>query len=106
VRNLADGYINQVTLPDSTKYTFVDNTLHVYSGHCATAGNVAIKEVTCPEHFTLIKGATIFVTFDNTNSVAVANLQLKVNSGDAKPLKHEYNATESNLPGTGYLRAN
>ena len=106
---MADGYINQVTLPDSNKYTLTDSTLHVYSGTCGTAADTAIKDVTCPEHFSLTKGAVVFVTFANTNSVTISSIKLRVNStasGDAKPIKHEYNAAEANLPSAGYLRAN
>jgi len=106
---VADGYINQVTLPNSKKYSITDSTLNVYSGTCDTAAGTAIKDVTCPEHFSLTKGAVVFVTFANTNSVTISSIKLRVNStaaSDAKPIKHEYNATESNIPSAAYLRAN
>ena len=85
---MAIGYIDQVTLPDSKKYSIKDSTLNVYSGTCDTTAATAIKEVTCPEHFSLTKGAVVFVTFDYTNSVTISNIKLKVNDTDEKPIRH------------------
>ena len=106
---MANGYIDQVTLPDSTKYSLTDSTLKVYSGVCPTATGTAIKDVTCPENFSLTKGAVVFVTFDNTNSVTVNQIKLRVNSSataDAKPIRHEFNSSETTIPSAAYLRAN
>lgn len=77
----------------------------IYYGTCATAAATVEKAVTCTD-FVLEKGAIVFVTFDNTNSGAVASLKLNVNSTGAKPLKHWYNGSVNNLPGVGYLGAN
>lgn len=106
---MADGYISQIKTPDNKIYDFRDQHLKVYTGSCTTAAGTAIKDVTTDGEFTLAKGAVIFVNFSTTNTAAVANLKLRVNSNaanDAKPIKHEYNASEANLPGAGYLRAN
>lgn len=106
---MADGYISQIQLPDSKVYDFRDQHLKVYTGSCTTAAGTAIKDVTTDGKFTLAKGAVIFVNFSTTNTAAVADLKLRVNSNaanDAKPIKHEYNASEANLPAAGYLRAN
>lgn len=105
---MANDYITHVTLPNKQQYWLKDETLNVFSGTCHTSGNIAIKEVSCPDSFTLTKGTVIFVTFDNTNTVPVDLLRLRVNStttNDAKPIKHEYNGTESNIPGVEFLRA-
>lgn len=106
---MADGYISQIKTPDNKVYDFRDQHLKVYTGSCTTAAATAIKDVTTDGNFELEKGAVVFVNFSATNTVAVANLKLRVNSStdtDAKPLKHQYNASESNLPGAGYIRAN
>lgn len=106
---MADGYISQIKLPNEETYDFRDRNLKVYTGSCSTAAGTAIKDVTTDGEFTLAKGAVIFVNFSATNTAAVADLKLRVNSNaanDAKPIKHEYNASEANLPAAGYLRAN
>ena len=106
---MADGYISQIKTPDNKVYDFRDQHLKVYTGSCTTAAGTAIKDVTTDGEFTLAKGAVIFVNFSATNTAAVADLKLRVNSNaanDAKPIKHEYNASEANLPAAGYLRAN
>ena len=106
---MANGYVDQVTLPDSSVYTLKDQTLQVYSGTCDTAAGTAIKDVTCPDSFSLTKGAVVFVTFNNTNSVTISSLKLRVNSvnsADAKPIKHQFNGQEVDLPGADYISAN
>ena len=78
----------------------------LYSGVCSTDAGVAIKAVTCP-NFVLEKGAVIFVTFDNTNTAAVANLKLDVNSTGDKPIKVQYNdSITTAVWGAGYIKAN
>lgn len=80
----------------------------IFYGTCDTAAATVAKVVTCPD-FTaedLVKGALIFVTFDYTNSGAVANLTLNVNGTGAKPLKKQYNNTNAaNLTTAGELLA-
>lgn len=85
----------------------------VWKGNCTTAAATVIKDVTCPNFPTganLAVGTVIFVTFTKTNSGAVANIKLRVNSnadGDAKPIKYLYNGdAPANIPAVGYLRAN
>ena len=107
---MADGYISQIKLPNEETYDFRDRNLKVYTGSCSTAAGTAIKDVTTDGAFTLVKGAIVFVNFTNTNSAAVANLKLRVNSSaaaDAKPVKYLYNGNDpANIPAVGYLRAN
>lgn len=69
----------------------------IFYGTCDTAAATVAKVVTCPD-FTaedLVKGALIFVTFDYTNSGAVAKLTLNVNGTGAKPIKKQYNNTNA-----------
>ena len=103
-------YISQIKLPNNTTYNLRDSQLKVYSGTCSTSGGTAIKDVDCSEAFVLEKGVIIFVTFDNLNSAAVADLQLRVNSNeltDAKPIKFLLNADNpAQLPAVGYIKAN
>lgn len=107
---MADGYISQIKTPDNKVYDFRDQHLKVYTGSCTTAAGTAIKDVTTDGEFTLAKGAVIFVNFSATNTAAVADLKLRVNSSaanDAKAIKWLNNANDpANIPGVGYLRAN
>ena len=99
---------NSLALGESVSKSDLRTSLGVnkiYYGTCVTAAATVEKAVTCTD-FILEKGAIVFVTFDNTNSGAVANLKLNVNSTGAKPLKHWYNGSVNNLPGVGYLGAN
>ena len=78
----------------------------IYSGTCSTDPGVAIKVVSC-SNFVLEKGAVIFVTFDNTNTAAVADLKLNVNNTGEKPIKYLLTTNDpANLPAVGYIRAN
>lgn len=77
-------------------------------GTCSTAAETAAKTVTCATFLStyLTEGAIVAVKFSNTNSAAVGNLTLNVNSTGAKPIKYIYNGNLSNLPAVGYLKAN
>jgi len=75
----------------------------VYYGTCDTAAETAEKVVTCADYDALTVGDIVVVKFANTNSAAVANLKLNVNSTGAKPLKYMYNNTVNNIPGVSYL---
>lgn len=79
----------------------------IFHGTCSTAASTAAKAVTCPQFLAsdFVTGAIVFVTFTATNSAAVASITLNVNGTGAKNIKYMRNAAESNLPGTGYLRA-
>lgn len=81
----------------------------IFYGTCSTAAATKTKEVTCPG-FTaedLVKGALIFVTFDYTNSGAVASLYMNVNSTGAKRLKKVRNAAApADLSHVAELQAN
>ena len=80
----------------------------VFYGVCSTAAGTAQKDVACNDFTSadLIKGAIIFVTFDNTNSSSTATLKLSVNETTACPLKCFRNAAISNIPDKGYIAAN
>lgn len=94
-----------ITTTDINKW---NSNTRIFKGTCATAAGTTTKVVVC-EDFTsadLVKGALIFVTFSNTNSGAVASLNLNVNSTGAKPIKKIKNAAISTLSATGELIAN
>ena len=88
---------------------YVWGNAKIFAGTCATAGATSAKTVDC-EAFTeddLVKGALLFVTFDNTNSAAVANLRMDVNETGLKPIKKIYTTgTPANLTAAGEIRAN
>lgn len=84
------------------------NSGGVFYGTCSTAAGTVAKVVDCAD-FTadnLKAGAIIIVTFTATNSGAVANLTMNVNSTGAKPIKYINNGTLGNLSSAGYLKAN
>lgn len=72
-----------------------------YYGTCSTAAGTAAKTVACTG-FTLVTGASIKVRFTVTNTAAVADLTLNVNSTGAKGIKYR----NANLGSAGYLAAN
>ncbi|MBQ6627810.1 MAG: hypothetical protein IJH65_03165 [Methanobrevibacter sp.] len=91
-------------------YYCVNVTAHsvqnkIYYGTCSTAADTAEKAVDC-NNFVLATGATVLVTFSNTNSVAVASLTLNVDGTGAAPIKCFRNGGINNLPGVGYLASN
>lgn len=87
----------------------VTGNAKIFYGTCSTAAATVSKVVTCAA-FTaadLVRGALIFVTFDNTNSGAVASLTMNVNSTGAKSIKKLYMTTPSpSLNSAGELKAN
>ena len=87
---------------------FKINNGRFFYGQCDTAASTVAKVVTCA-NFTandLVKGAVIFVLFTVTNSGAVADITMDVNSTGAKPIKCFRNGAVVTLPGAGYLLAN
>ena len=99
---------------DSTSNSYILNkpiigNAKIFYGTCSTAAATVNKEVVC-ESFTsedLVKGALIFVTFDTTNSGAVADISLNVNNTGAKHITKLYNTTANpNLTAAGELKAN
>ena len=87
------------------------NGTKIFWGTCSTAAATYPKVVVCPE-FTaddLVNGTILFVTFDNKNTAAVANIKLLVNgvskaansAGDL--VKKLYNAGLANLNATGEI---
>ncbi len=74
-----NGYIGKLNPGNGTQYS-LGSTAY---GECSTAAGTAAKTVEMTG-FTLMKGATIFVKFTNTNSAT--NPTLSVNSTTAKPL--------------------
>lgn len=77
-------------------------------GTSSVAAATAEKAVTCASFTSnyLTEGSIVAVKFSNTNSAAVGDLKLNVNSTGAKPIKYIYNGTLSNLPNANYLKAN
>jgi hypothetical protein len=73
----------------------------IHYGKCDTAAATAAKTVACTG-FTLVTGAWIAVRFTVTNTAAVANLTLSVNSTTAKGIKYR----NANLSSAGVLAAN
>lgn len=81
----------------------------IFYGTCSSSGDATTKVVTCSAFTSsdLVKGALIFVTFDKTNSGAVASLTMNVNSTGAKPIKKQGNTSSANnLANVGEIRAN
>ena len=69
---------------------------------CTTAAATAIKEISVSGMTTLETGAMVIVRFTITNTAAVADLKLKVNTLDAKNIKYR----NGNLGDKGYIAAN
>ena len=78
----------------------------IYYGTCASAAADTTKVVTCADFTSLTAGSAILVEFSTTNTAAVANLMLNVNSTGAKGIRYINNGTLGNLSSAGYLKAN
>lgn len=98
-------YMKELTVPNSTgtgtsTYQIKeDPAIHYVT--CGTAAATAAKTVTM-SGFKLETGSWIAIKFTVTNTAAVANLTLNVNSTGAKGIKYR----NSNLPAVGTLTAN
>lgn len=79
----------------------LDTYVQPHYGECETAAGSDPKIVSIPG-FKLIEGADVFVKFKYTNTVAVANLSMNVNSTGDKPIKR---VGTSNLTAVGNLVA-
>ena len=73
----------------------------IHYGTCSTAAATADKTVSCTG-FNLTTGAVIYVRFTVTNTAAVGNLTLNVNSTGAKSIKYR----NGNINSAGNLAAN
>lgn len=85
----------------------VDGVITIYHGTSSSAAADTTKVVVCND-FTaadLKAGAAILVTFSITNSAAVNDLMLNVNSTGAKKIQYINNGTRGNLSSAGYLKA-
>ena len=85
----------------------VDGVITIYHGTSSSAASATTKTVTCND-FTaadLKAGAAILVTFNTTNTAAVDDLMLNVNSTGAKKIQYINNGTRGNLSSAGYLKA-
>ena len=88
------------------------NSIRTWYAVCSTAAATAAKiatidPVTSDFTTSILKPSTVvFVKFTTTNTAAVADLTLNINSTGAKPIKQVRNGTVQNLPGVGYLAAN
>ena len=80
----------------------------VFYGTCNTAAATVEKAVVCPDFAAndLVAGSVVMVFFSVTNSGAVANLTLNVNSTGAKSIKYISNGSYANIPSAGYLKTN
>lgn len=81
----------------------------IFYGTCSTGASTSVKQVTCTDFTSsdLVKGAMVFVTFDNTNSATASGLKLDVNSTGEKGLKAIFrNNAPDNLQQVGMLQAN
>ena len=104
--------VSKIQLPSGSTYNIKDKisgyiTTAIFKGTCASDAAETAKVVVC-EDFTsnnLKAGAAILVTFSETNSGAVADLTLNVNSTGAKSIKYINNGTLGNLSSAGYLKA-
>jgi hypothetical protein len=77
----------------------------MFYGTCSTAGSGTTKTVVCSAFTSsdLVKGAIIYVTFDNTNSGAVASLKMNVNGTGDLAIKKIYNSGKANLTAVGEI---
>lgn len=79
----------------------------VYYGTSSTGASTVAKVATCPNMpLPLAEGTLVCIRFSNTNTGAVADLTLNVNSQGAKSIKIMRNGGVNNLPDTGALQAN
>ena len=80
----------------------------VFAGVCDAAATATSKNVTCTAFTSsdLVRGATILVTFDNTNSGAASALTMNVNSTGDYPIKKQYNAGVNNITSNAEFRVN
>lgn len=99
---------NKSVITNSTGDITAKEQHFIFKGTCATAAATAKKVVTCPDFTStdLIAGAAIAVIFNITNTAAIDNLVLKVNTTDEKPIRYIRNNTISKIPSAGYLAAN
>ena len=109
--------ISKIKTPDGTTYDikatklatartidgvdFNGTAAITHYGTCSTAAGTANKTVSI-SGFKLVTGAVVWVRFTATNSAAVANLTLNVNSTGAKNIKYR----NGNLSSAGLLAAN
>ena len=108
---LNDG-VAEVSVPTKTSdlnndSLFARGKIAVFNGTCSTGAATAEKGVTCADFLAtdLVAGAMILVSFSETNSAAVADLKLNVNSTGAYPIKQNKAGAYSNLDSAGYLKA-
>lgn len=80
-------------------------TKGIYYGTSASAAADTTKVVTCADFTSLTAGSAILVEFSTTNTAAVADLMLNVNSTGAKGIRYINNGTRGNLSSAGYLKA-
>ena len=109
--SVVNAGVAEVTVPTKTSDLLNDSLFargHIgaFHGTCSTAAGTVEKAVTCADFTSadLVAGAMILVTFSSTNSGAVADLKLNVNSTGAYPIKQNNSGTLSNLDSAGYLK--
>jgi len=83
--------------------TLAQGNGRIFYGTCDTAAATVDKVVTCTVYDALTNGDLLIVKFTYTNSGAVANLTLNVNSKGAKAVKKLHNGAINNLTGAKEL---
>ncbi len=99
---------NKSVVTNSTGDITAKEQHFIFKGTCATEAAIAKKVVTCPDFTStdLVAGAAIAVLFNITNSAAIDDLQLQVNTTNEKPIRYIRNNTISKIPAAGYLHQN
>ena len=106
--NVATAKSEAISAASTDATTKVNDTRSWYAT-CATAAATAAKVATISPTTTafttsvLKAGTTVVVKFTVTNSAAVGNLTLNVNSTGAKPIKTVRNNVLATIAGAGYL---
>ncbi len=102
--------ISKIKALNNTTYNIKDAVArtkleHIFFGTCSTAAATETKDVVCADFdaANLVNGAIIFVTFTNTNSVAVDKVKMNVNGTGALAIKQFRNNTVGNLTAVGNL---
>ena len=102
-----NGETGDVTITASDLNALKGNAGGLFYGTCSTAAGTVAKVVECADFTSdnLKAGTIIIVTFTATNSGAVANLTMNVNSTGAKHIKYINNGSLGNLTSAGYIKA-
>lgn len=89
------------------KAYFAKGNGRIFYGTCSTEGATAAKVVTCADFTSAdaTPGTLLLVSFDNTNSAAVADLTMNVNGTGAKGIRKIDGTSLTTLSAAGEIRA-